>query len=593
MKKLLLTTLGIVAGLGAFAQLPVSTSPAHKNVVLEELTGKTCQYCPDGHKIAAQIQANNPGRVMLLNIHTGSYAAGTPNYRTTWGDYVGGLFTVTGYPTGAINRTDFGAGVMHSRSNWNANTNTTLAVASPVNVGGAGTIDVSTRQLTLNVEAYYTAAGPGSSNKIHVVITQNNIEGPQTGGATYNPAQVLPNGNYNHMHMVRATLTPNAGDNIATISSGTDYTNSYNYTIPTSINSIPVELGDLQVAVYVSEGTSTGKIISGDYADITFTGLSIANNAKVKSVTSDNVVCGSVVTPTVAFQNYGNTVINTATISYNVNGGTPQTFPWSGSLASLANTSVDLNPISFTDIGNNTINVTITDVNGGADGDPGDNSGTKTNLTNTTSTGTGTLYELIVTQDQYGSEITWEIIDDATGNPVPGGTGGPYSDLGGSGVLAHNHNITLSSTGCYTFTINDSYGDGINAGYGAGNIRFEDNNNVAIFINNGTYSSSDVEKFEITSLTGISEANDMSDLSVYPNPTNSVATISFSLAEATSVKMEVFNAVGSMIYTNGSETMNVGTQKLNFDGSKLPNGIYMINLTIGEQLITKKVSILK
>ena len=48
-----------------------------------------------------------------------------------------------------------------------------------------------------------------------------------------------------------------------------------------------------------------------------------------------------------------------------------------------------------------------------------------------------------------------------------------------------------------------------------------------------------------------------------------------------------------MIYSNGTETMNVGTQTLNFDGSKLPNGIYFVNLTIGEKLITKKVSILK
>ncbi|MDX1351042.1 MAG: hypothetical protein R3279_12370, partial [Putridiphycobacter sp.] len=74
MKKNLLSIFGIAASFGAFAQLPVSTMPDNKNVVLEEFTGITCVFCPQGHAIANTIAANNPGDVVLINIHTGGYA---------------------------------------------------------------------------------------------------------------------------------------------------------------------------------------------------------------------------------------------------------------------------------------------------------------------------------------------------------------------------------------------------------------------------------------------------------------------------------------------------------------------------------------
>jgi hypothetical protein len=74
MKKQLLTLLAAGATGSMFAQLPVSTTPSNKNIVLEEFTGIHCGYCPDGHTVANTIYNNNPGRVVLINIHSGSFA---------------------------------------------------------------------------------------------------------------------------------------------------------------------------------------------------------------------------------------------------------------------------------------------------------------------------------------------------------------------------------------------------------------------------------------------------------------------------------------------------------------------------------------
>ena len=78
MKKILLSAFVLVSFL-TFAQTNVSTTPENKNVVLEEYTGISCPYCPDGHAVAEGIKNNNPGDVMLINIHTGSFA--TPQGR--------------------------------------------------------------------------------------------------------------------------------------------------------------------------------------------------------------------------------------------------------------------------------------------------------------------------------------------------------------------------------------------------------------------------------------------------------------------------------------------------------------------------------
>ena len=83
------------------------------------------------------------------------------------------------------------------------------------------------------------------------------------------------------------------------------------------------------------------------------------------------------------------------------------------------------------------------------------------------------------------------------------------------------------------------------------------------------------------------------NLKAFPNPTNEVSTISFSLAEFATVSMEVYNNIGSLVYAENAKTMNAGTQKITFDGTNLSGGIYFVNLKVGEQIITKKISLIK
>lgn len=71
---------------------------------------------------------------------------------------------------------------------------------------------------------------------------------------------------------------------------------------------------------------------------------------------------------------------------------------------------------------------------------------------------------LVINTDGFGSETTWEITDDMN---VVVQSGGPFTDVSGGEALGP-FNFTLAD-GCYTFTIFDSFGDGLFDGNVTGN----------------------------------------------------------------------------------------------------------------------------
>lgn len=261
MKKIVLSAL-VISGFGAnlFAQTLVSTQVEKKNIVLEEFTGIHCGYCPDGHKIAQEIKDANPGRAVLINIHAGGYAVPSgseKDFRTAFGTALANQSGLTGYPAGTVNRHIFSglSTTAMSRSNWPAAANIIKQENSPVNVGFTSSYNSSTRQLTINVEAYYTSSSAQSTNKIHVALLQNGIEENQSGGSTYNPGQINPStGKYVHLHALRHLITGQWGQTISNTTSGSLYSNSFSYTLPTDIAGIPLIPEDCELAVFVSEG---------------------------------------------------------------------------------------------------------------------------------------------------------------------------------------------------------------------------------------------------------------------------------------------------------------------------------------------------
>lgn len=568
MKKILLL-LVVFAGFSSYAQTIVSTTPQNKKVILEEFTGVNCVFCPQGHTIANNIKNANPSNVFLINIHVGGFAtptAGQPDFRTAFGTGIANQSGLTGYPAGTVNRSQFtglaqngGTGTAMNRNNWNNAANQTLAQASYVNVATTATIDVTTRVMTVLVEAYYTGASPVATNRLNVAFLQNNTLGPQTGGNMGDE--------YNHQHRLIHMLTGQWGETLTTTTAGTFVTRTYTYTIPAAYNSIVAEMGEFEIVAFVAEGQQ--KIISGNGTTPTYTGLA-SNDAKVKEVKEISEQCVTNLQPKVEIQNNGQTPLTSLPITYSINSGTPQVYNWTGNLSALGRATVTLPSIAYTLQQTNNLEVSIP-----ADDNASNNTGAQS-FAKAVETDKSNL-TIRITLDQYGSETSWTLRNSANAivaqSPV-------YTDAAGAGAYPQpDININVANE-CYTFTINDSYGDGMNsAQYGLGGYQILADGVLISGISGGAFGGSDVRKFGVANPLSNAEFA-TSTISIYPNPSNGILTIS----TENNVDVTITDITGKVVFTKNNVSNN---ESINLSG--LQKGVYLAKLTAEGVEETKKI----
>jgi len=598
MKKLLLSSFAVALNVMAYAQLPVSTAPSNKTVVLEEFTGIHCGYCPDGHKIANDIKAaNTPGKVIPINIHTGGYATPSgsePDYRTAEGNAIAAISTmgITGYPTGSMNRHVYtGTAITMSRGVWAQYATQTLAQSSYVNVALQGTLDVTSRLLTVNVEVYYTGASPASTNNLTVMLLENNVVGPQSNYGNYNPTQINADGTYNHQHMLRKVLNTSAmGEVLSTTTSGTLVQKQYTYMIPAQfVNNTP-QLGNLELVAFVAE--SNTEIISGAYGPITLSGFAYSKDAQVQTVTSEATVCAGVLNPKTRIYNNGSSIITSANLTYNVNNGTNSNYTFNGSIPPATSLEITLPTITFTPTTTNTLNVTVGNVNGAADQNAANNTLAKSAILLTTLIDQSSFMTMDFTQDQYGSECTWKLYDEAANTIVA--QDGPWTNLSASGILLHSKSFTVSPNKCYRLDVADAYGDGVNAGTGVGGYKlYGQNPPVALITSNGQYGKGESRWFKTASLLSVDKINGLSELTVYPNPAKDMAKLNFSLEKASNLTIAVYDQLGQLVQTVSNSQFNAGLSTVEINTTTLNTGIYSIRIDAENGTLTQRISVIK
>jgi hypothetical protein len=557
-RKLLSSLVFTFFALTMYSQTIVSTSPENKKVILEEFTGIYCGFCPDGHAIANDIQQSNPGEVFLINVHTGGYAnpnGNDPDFRTPFGAAIGGQSGLVGYPAGTVNRTNFpgleqgasGTTAM-SRGQWNAASNLTLSEASYVNVGVEATIDMVSNELIVHVEAYYTGDSPENTNLINVALLQNNTLGPQSGGGQGN--------NYNHMHRLVHLLTGQWGETISSTTTGSLFDDTYTYTIPADYNDIPVVLQDLEIVVFVTETQQT--LVSGNGTYPSFSNLPLDNDTNLVEVEDINDQCGLDFGPRVVIQNNGNNTLTTVDFEYSVNGGTPGTYTWNGSLESFEEETVQLPGIPYTIETTNTVNITIAD----------DDDNTNNNASNTfaqTDTEATSFVTMILNTDSNGEETTW-FVKNPSGEIVY--SGGPYENNS-----TYNVEMDLAEIGCHEFRLIDAGGNG------SGSVVVYDSNSEVIYNSPGNYGSGGAAAFIVNVLILENNDNQLNSVVVYPNPAKSVLNIE----NAENSTIVIYDLLGRVVLTKNNISLY---EQLNV--SNLNIGTYLIKISNNGQVKTDK-----
>lgn len=75
----------------------------------------------------------------------------------------------------------------------------------------------------------------------------------------------------------------------------------------------------------------------------------------------------------------------------------------------------------------------------------------------------------------------------------------------------------------------------------------------------------------------------------YPNPFNDKTTISYTIETYSAVEITIFNVLGSKIDVLEKKTKIPGTYSLEWNAQSVPEGIYIVQLKINDQITTKRI----
>ena len=358
--------------------------------------------------------------------------------------------------------------------------------------------------------------------------------------------------------------------------------------------------------------------------------------------------CDSV-TPTFRIGNVGTTTLTSATITLKVDGTTQKIFTWTGSLATYGNTTFTGVKVGSSIPGSHTITCEVSNPNGTTDPTSANNSTTASfnifaavggapAVQSFEASGMPTAWNIT----NGGDAATWENatvgyssaksmklmwfnipsgdVDMITLEPMSfsGATGqsltfdvshrqysATYVDnlkvevstnCGTTWTSVYNKSSTTLRTSATFMTTNfvpsattDWRAETVNLGTYAGQpnvlVRFKGTSGFG----NNLY----VDNINISQVTGVEESNLVTGVNVYPNPMANYASVDFNLTSDNNVSIVLVNTVGQLVQSENLGNMSAGIHTYQMDASSLSNGLYFLNITVGNSTITKKVAINK
>lgn len=582
MKKLTFAIMALMAfSFSLKAQVYVSTTFARRNVILEEFTGRGCQFCPDGHAIANRITADNPGRFWAVNVHAGGYALTSyPNFNTEDAAAILDGFLVEGFPTGVINRSTPDG---QDRGTWSTLASQQMSQVAECNVAGAVIVDPLTRLATITVEVYYTGNSAVNENYLTVAMLQDSILGSQSGASTWNPEQMIGS-QYVHMHILRDVITNTWGDPISPTTQGTLITRTFEYQIPETIGTpsgVAVDLNNIHFLAWVSERSQTyDYVYQGQHYNFTavrpilnagelefIQGVDTPIYPIVAGVNIDGLYeCTQSKNIEIAIQNIGTSAITSMDINAEYGGETYYT-SWEGDLQPFDREKVVVPVIA--PFGTHDVVVSITSANGQPYEFTSIDPVTSLEWSNLEIDGEEEVLKLMLMQDKFGNQITWEF---TTADGTVLGSGGPYMLLAGNNATQiHVENVTVPVNECVKFTIRDAMGDGICCSNGNGYYIVKDSHNRTLFgdNSNGDFGEEASHMVSVKAMDDDVEENEEQTLQIYPNPTSSVLYIQ---GEGMT-SLEVYNVVGQCVMR-----IEVNDNVAQINTEHMNSGIYFLRV---------------
>lgn len=163
------------------------------------------------------------------------------------------------------------------------------------------------------------------------------------------------------------------------------------------------------------------------------------------------------------------------------------------------------------------------------------------------------------------------------------GNTGQNNRFGITSVALGQQVIATNTSGVFNLNVLPS------GNYNIGHISFEQGVNVAsISFPNELQGCYDLSNFISVSILDCGR----SGLTSQPNPSSGPSMVTFTLPETGRATLEVFDINGRLVRSLFNSVADEGMDyRLEFDGSHLPNGVYLYRLTTNKEVVTEKFMI--
>ncbi|HXB41454.1 MAG TPA: T9SS type A sorting domain-containing protein [Bacteroidia bacterium] len=113
------------------------------------------------------------------------------------------------------------------------------------------------------------------------------------------------------------------------------------------------------------------------------------------------------------------------------------------------------------------------------------------------------------------------------------------------------------------------------------------------FVGTSAYSQNIfIDNINLSGTTGIKTVNNVTNLSVYPNPASSEVNLTVSLIKGENVSVHIYNNLGELVYSD-NKNMFAGDNHIVVNSANLANGMYTVTVSAGTAFSTKKLTISK
>jgi PKD repeat protein len=175
------------------------------------------------------------------------------------------------------------------------------------------------------------------------------------------------------------------------------------------------------------------------------------------------------------------------------------------------------------------------------------------------------VIEVTITVDNYPEEISWVIVD-ANNNEVA--AGGTYDGLPSGTTVVDS---VCVADGCYDFIINDSYGDGICCGQGAGSYAVY-TDQLGLFASGGVFQFSEATPFCVIGSTSIT-AEPLSEFQLNTMGIPGIFELNEAEGNSEPTDITVHDSSGRVLWTNSSPS---GFSRQVIDLSAFSKGAYYV-----------------